>query len=287
VTGLRPHGFRRLVVAELFKLRHRPMLWVMLAIQAGLCALIPMIMYVVVRTSDKSNGAMSQSMQDLANDRLSFPGTLISTVSSSLSWGLPLLIVLTASAWGGEFAWGTLRLLLSRGTGRSDYCQSKVAAVFVIWMLLMGTGILCAFAAGAVATELANGNGLSAIGLTDIAEFVGKVLAGMLAGATYVTYTALLATQTRSTAFAVAGGLVTFFGDKLIGGIVLGLGFRPIAVLIKAGPSFNVGSLTGDSGGSSNPVPLAVAVLLIYSTVFLLATIRTLRQIDVTVAGVG
>ena len=281
------HRFGRLVSAEVFKLRRRPMLWIVLAIQAVLCGTIPMIIYGLVTTSERPNGEMSQSMQDLANDRLSFPGTLISTVSSSLSWGLPLLVVLTASACGGEFAWGTLRLLLSRGEGRADYVRSKVAAIFLIWMLVLGTGIICALATGTLATRLVNGNGFSAITVSDLNEFLGRVLAGMLAGATYITFTLLLATQTRSTAFAVAGGLVMFFGDKIVGGIVLGLGFRPIELLIKAGPSFNVGSLTGDTTGSSNPVPLAILVLLIYTSVFLMATIRILRRMDVTVSGVG
>jgi ABC-type transport system involved in multi-copper enzyme maturation permease subunit len=263
------------------------MLWVMLAIQASLCAIIPLIIYLIVSMNDSSNDEMSRSMKELTTNRLSFPGTLISTVSSSLSWGLPILIVLTACACGGEFAWGTLRLLLSRGEGRREYCFSKVTAIFLIWGFLLGTGVVSALATGTLATVLADGNGISTIGAADYVEFLGRIFAGLLAGATYITFTALLATQTRSTAFAVAGGLVMFFGDRFIGGVVVGLGFRPIELLIKAGPGFNVGSLIGDVGDTSNPVLLSVIILLIYSSAFLLATTRILRKIDVNVSGVG
>src|SRR4051812_33590784 len=117
------HRFLRLVSAELYRLQRRPMLWFMVAIQAALCALMPMLFYLVFRTS--SSDKMSQSMTELIQDRLSFPGVLTSSIVSSLTWGLPLVIVLAASSFGGEFAWGTLRMLLSRGLGRKEYCLTK------------------------------------------------------------------------------------------------------------------------------------------------------------------
>jgi ABC-type transport system involved in multi-copper enzyme maturation permease subunit len=263
------------------------MLWIVLLIQTGLCAIIPMVMYLVVRSNGSSKEEMSRGIQDLANDRLSFPGTLISTVSTSLSWGLPLLIVLTACAFGGEYAWGTLRLLLSRGEGRREYCHSKLTAMFLIWIVVFGAGIIAALATGSLATALAGGTGLSGIEASEYAEFLGRILAGLLGGATYICFTALLATQTRSTAFSVAGGLVMFFGDRIIGGIAIALEFRPLELLIKAAPGFNVGSLTGDSGSASNPLLLSVIVLLIYCLTFLMGMTRLLSRSDIQVSGVG
>jgi ABC-2 type transport system permease protein len=277
----------RLVSAELFKLRRRPMLWIMLAIQAALCAVIPMIIYLIVVVFGSPRDTMSSSMQEIANDRLSFPGTLITTVSSSLAWGIPLLIILTASACGGEFAWGTLRLLLSRGEGRGEYCHTKVAALFLVWSILFGSGIVVALLFGALATALADGNGFTTIGMADIGTFVGRIFGGLLAGLTYVALTALITTQTRSTAVAVAGGLVAFFGDRFVGTAVMGLGFRPIELLFRSGVAFNVGSLTGDSGNTSNPVFLSVVVLLMYCTAFVVAMTRLVRRMDITVSGVG
>jgi ABC-2 type transport system permease protein len=279
--------FGRLVRAELFKLRRRPMLWIMLAIQSGLCAIIPMVIYLVVRSSGSSQEELSGGIQDLADDRLSFPGALISTVSTSLSWGLPLLIVLTACAFGGEYAWGTLRLLVSRGEGRREYCHSKLTAMFLIWIVVLGAGIVTAFASGMLAVTLAGGTGLSGMQASDIAEFLARILAGLLGGATYIGFTALLATFTRSTAFSVAGGLVMFFGDRIIGGIAVALGFRPLELLIKSAPGFNVNSLIGDSGDAANPVLLSVIVLSIYCVSFVYGMTRTLNRSDIQVSGVG
>jgi len=263
------------------------MLWIMLAIQSALCAIIPMVIYLVVKTSGSSDEEMSRGFQDLADDRLSFPGALISTVSTSLSWGLPLLIVLTACAFGGEYAWGTLRLLISRGEGRQEYIHSKLAALFLVWIVLFGAGIVAALATGTLATVLAGGSGLSAVDASDYAEFVARLLAGLLGGATYICFTALLATQTRSTAFSVAGGLVMFFGDRIVGEIAIALGYRPLELLIKATPGFNVRSLTGDSGGASNPILLSIIALTIICASFVLGMTRTLKRSDLQVSGVG
>jgi hypothetical protein len=159
--------------------------------------------------------------------------------------------------------------------------------MFIIWVVIFGAGITAALASGSLATALASGTGPSGIEASDYVEFLGRILAGLLGGATYICFTALLATQTRSTAFSVAGGLVMFFGDRIIGGIAVALEFRPLELLIKAAPGFNVGSLTGDSGNTSNPVLLSVILLLIYCISFLLGMTRQLNRSDIQVSGVG
>jgi ABC-2 type transport system permease protein len=279
--------FAALVGVELFKLRRRPMLWIMLGFQVSLCAVIPVIMFLLVRSDSSSRDQLTERMRDLADDRLSFPGTLLSTVSSSLTWGLPLIIVLTACAFGGEFAWGTLRLLVSRGEGRREFCLSKMAALFLIWLVMMMAGILASLATGALGTAWTGGKGPSAITVSNLADFGGLLLAGMLAAATYIAVTSLLAIQTRSTAFAVAGGLVLYFGDRILTGVAVGLGFRPLELLLRSGLSFNVSSLIGESGDTSNPMLLSVIVLLIYGSVAAFGTTLILRRIDIGVSGVG
>jgi ABC-2 type transport system permease protein len=279
--------FTRLVGAELFRLRKRPMLWIMLAIQSGLCAILPMLFYLVYRTSNSSGDKMSSSMRDLINERLSFPGTLTSSVLSSLSWGLPLLIVLTASAFGGEFAWGTLRLLLSRGQGRKEYCLTKATALGLCWLLLLGCGIVSSLVVGTVATALAHGAGPSVLNAKDLLTFGEYIAAGVLAGAAYIALVGLFAIQVRSTAFAVASGLGVYFGDRIVGGIASGLGYGPIELIVRAGMNYNVSSLVGQAGDKPNPAPLAILILVMYSTAAVMAAMRLLSRHDATVSGVG
>jgi ABC-2 type transport system permease protein len=279
--------FSRMVGAELFKLRKRPMLWMMLAIQTGFCAILPMLFYLVYRTSNSSGDNMSSSMRDLINERLSFPGTLTSSVLSSLSWGLPLLIVLTASAFGGEFAWGTLRLLLSRGQGRKEYCLTKATALGFCWLLLLASGIVSSLVVGTAATALAHGAGPSALDTSDILTFGGYIAAGILAGAAYIALVGLFAVQVRSTAFAVAAGLGVYFGDRIVGSIASGLGYGPIELIVRGGMNYNVSSLVGQAGDKPNPAPLAILILIIYSTAAVVAAMRLLSRHDVAVSGVG
>jgi ABC-2 type transport system permease protein len=276
-----------MVAAELFRLRKRPMLWIMLAIQTGLCAILPMLFYLVYRTSNSSGDKMSSSMRDLINDRLSFPGTLTSSVVSSLSWGLPLLIVLTASAFGGEFAWGTLRLLLSRGQGRKEYCLTKATAISLCWLLFLGCGIVSSLVVGTAATALAHGAGPSNLDSGDLLRFGGYVAAGILAGAAYIALVGLFAVQVRSTAFAVAAGLGVYFGDRIVGSVASGLGYGPIELIVRAGMNYNVSSLVGQAGDKPNPAPLAILILMTYSTAAVVAAMRLLSRHDVTVSGVG
>jgi ABC-2 type transport system permease protein len=277
--------FIRIVGAELFRLRRRPMLWIMVAIQVGLCALMPMLFYLIYRTS--SADELSASMREIMHDRLSFPGILTSSVVSSLTWGLPLLVVLTASSFGGEFAWGTLRMLLSRGLGRKEYCLTKSTALALCWVLLMVAGTITSLIVGTLAAMLANGSGPSAIQGSDLVAFVGYLAAGLLAGTAYIALVGLFAMQVRSTAFAVASGLGLYFGDRIIGGIAAGLGYAPIETIIRAGLNYNVSSLIGEAGDNPNAAPLAVIVLLMYTISAAIGTIQLLRKHDVSVSGVG
>jgi ABC-type transport system involved in multi-copper enzyme maturation permease subunit len=230
---------------------------------------------------------MSQSVSDILHDRLSYPGVLTSAVVSSLTWGLPLVIVLTASSFGGEFAWGTLRMLLSRGLGRKEYSLTKFTALLICWLVLMAAGTVSALATGTLAARLADGAGIGATGTQDLLLFLGYAGAGLLAGATYIALVGLFAMQVRSTAFAVASGLAIFFGDRIVGGIATGLGYGPIELIVRGGMNYNVSSLSGEAGSNPNPAPLAILILLIYASSAIVGTVRLLKRHDITVSGVG
>ncbi len=247
--------FGRLVGAELFRLFRRPMLWIMVAIQVGLCALTPILFYLIYRTS--SADELSAGMRDIMHNRLSFPGVLTSSVVSSLTWGLPLLIVLTASSFGGEFAWGTLRMLLSRGLGRKEYCLTKSTALALCWILLMVAGTFTSLIIGTLAAQLAHGSGPTAIEVNDLFTMVSYLAVGLLGGVAYVALVGLFAMQVKSTSFAVASGLAIYFGDRIVGGIAAGLGYAPIETIIRAGMTYNLSSLIGQAGDKPNPSLLA------------------------------
>jgi hypothetical protein len=51
--------------------------------------------------------------------------------------------------------------------------------------------------------------------------------------------------------------------------------------------NYNVSSLVGQAGDKPNPAPLAILILVIYSTAAVVAAMRLLSRHDVTVSGVG
>ena len=137
--------FRRLVRLERFKLRRRPLPKILLAVLCGLTFGIPWLFYLTLGgVGSDPVGVDSRKILD----QLVFPDVLDASVVRSLTFGLPLLVVLTAMAFGGEFAWGTVRLLLARGEGRGAYVASKLAAVALWWLLALAVGTGAALVAG-------------------------------------------------------------------------------------------------------------------------------------------
>ena len=87
--------------------------------------------------------------QDLYNaneyDRIALPSSLSNAVQAGSSFAWLLVIILTASVLGTEYAWGTLRNVLARGTGRWQFLAGKGA--LLVLLSLAGMLILTALTA--------------------------------------------------------------------------------------------------------------------------------------------
>ena len=112
VSAVRPAGphdapvaeFRRLVRLERFKLSRRPLPKILLVILALITFAIPWVFYLAL---GGIGGDPIGVDNDWLLDRLVFPGVLDAAVENGFSFGLPLLVVLTATFFGGEFAFKT------------------------------------------------------------------------------------------------------------------------------------------------------------------------------------
>ena len=148
----------RVIAWELVKLGKRPLTWALLTLLAAGVAVALLGFYALgssgqVTFYDK-NGQVTSAAQGLANFIL--PGALKSTLDVTQQLASWLLVVLTATALGMEEAYGTLRVMLSTGLGRTGYLLGKLAALGIVivasvlasLVVGLGCGLLIGAAAG-------------------------------------------------------------------------------------------------------------------------------------------
>src|SRR5918998_1319453 len=116
---------------EWFKLRKRPMSYAVLLILAAFLATNQLLL----------NG-------------LVLPEALPTLFANVQNLGSIMLIILTTVSFGGEFGWGTVRLLLGRGEGRAQFIVGKALALAGWTLLLLVAGLLTGFAASILITLL-------------------------------------------------------------------------------------------------------------------------------------
>src|SRR3990170_3779055 len=133
------------VRAELFKLRKRPAVWVLLAAAAVLSQvfgyLIPYLSYV---TDDTENFGEAVPRGELLASTL--PDQLvINTIGGFPVFAGALALVLGALLFGGEYGWGTVKTMLTQRPGRASVLLGQLMAMGVA--LLVAVTVL--FATGA------------------------------------------------------------------------------------------------------------------------------------------
>ena len=139
----------RLVFTELFKVRKRWMPWILLAVMIVLLALFQFSMY-----------AAYQSMTDRPEDMQSILTLPLSTeviFSMAQAIGSILLVILTASVVGTEYAWGTVRTNIIRGMGRNRYLLSKLTAILTLTITALLVTFIFGFVFTIVTTALTDG----------------------------------------------------------------------------------------------------------------------------------
>lgn len=158
------------------------------------------------------------------------PGSISSALVLSQDIGVILIAILTASVLGTEYAWGTLRPILARGTGRWQYLTSKLA---LMALLALGAMIVVAVAttmssllAGALA-EAPPAREVSAA-WTEAGTAVAKAWVGLLP---YIALAALITVVFSSSVAGIALALVYNFAEEILVAILLNVfeGFDTVA----------------------------------------------------------
>jgi ABC-type transport system involved in multi-copper enzyme maturation permease subunit len=203
--------------------------------------------------------------------------------------GSVLLIVLTASVFGNEFNWGTLRVILALGAGRGRFLGAKYIALTLYAALLTIVGALAALAGSEIVSSIASlDRALPADFASQLVLTVGR------AGFTYLPYialAALIAVWSKSGGAGIAIGLVVYFAEGLVMSLLVTFN-RDYATIANFGLSRNVGAINRLSGPATGGGPpgtsalpdagQAALVLLAYTILFVGITVWRFRTRDVT-----
>lgn len=208
---------------------------------------------------------------DRTYSTFTLPGSIPNALNTVQTLGLILMSILTASAIGIDYGAGTLRSVLTQGTGRWPYLTAKLLTLAVLALL----GLVVAVASVAVSSTIASGlagTAPTAVGTATTWSDAGRaLLKAWVSILPYIALTAFVTVVARSSAAGMAIGLGYYFFEQLIVALLSNLfsWFQNVAdfFLVR-----NISAWTGGAGGFPGSAPLpdatqAIIVLAAYTLV--------------------
>ncbi len=192
---------------EFTKVFRRPMTWVLAGILALLVAGLYLTLYAALQASLSDPGA-SPGTPETLRSMLAWPqafSTLLGLVGGTGLGGL-MLVILVGAVTAQEYSWRTAHLSLSRGLPRPAFLLGEYTALVVAGLLLVLTALLVATPLTAWFTyQLTGGLNLAELNVAELGLSVVRTALSLLpfAGLTF-----LMAVLSRSTAAAIAVGLI-------------------------------------------------------------------------------
>ncbi len=155
---------------------------------------------------------------------------------------LVLIIILTSTIVGGEYSVGTIRLMFTRGPTRTQFFLAKIGAILVCIIL----GVLVTVPIGILTGALLNlftGIGINFSFLTASWFFhsILRLFIMMFGLFMFAMIALCLSTLGRATAAGIAGALVWWGLEAILGGVFLLIGNElggSLATVAKAIPNF-------------------------------------------------
>ena len=288
-----------LLRSELFRLRRRWMTWILLLMVVVLAIVLYFVIYASVQAqiqaiqsgaAPSTNGPpqteaqLREQLQTLRPSRV--PSFGLGVVAG---FGSVLLIVLTASVFGNEFNWGTLRVILALGAGRERFLAAKYVALVLYAALFTIAGVVAAFVSSEIVSSLASlDRTLPADYWTALAASVARAVFTFLP---YIALAALIAIWSKSGGAGIAIAMVVYFAEGIVMGLLVAIN-TDYATIANSGLSRNVTAIQnlaasspprGAPGASTLPDPGQAAVVLVaYTVAFVAIAVWRFRSRDVT-----
>ncbi len=186
---------------EWFKLRRRWVPWILL----GFVLVVNQLIFWLVATL--SDDISYQSTAENIANGLGF----------SAFFGPFIAVILAAVVVGGEYGWGTLRSVLTRGTGRWQLLTSKVAVVVLftaaLLIILCITVTISGFIAEAALTQPETTESYGDISALDLLALFGRMLYAFLP---YITLALFLVVLTTSNGVGIALSMGYYIAENII-----------------------------------------------------------------------
>ena len=186
---------------EWFKLRRRWVPWILL----GFVLVVNQLIFWLVATLTDDISYQSTS-ENIANG-----------LGFSAFFGPFVAVILAAVVVGGEYGWGTLRPVLSKGAGRWQLLASKVSVVVLftaaLLIILCITVTISGFIAEAVLTAPETTEPYGDISALDLLALYGRMLYAFLP---YVTLALFLVVLTGSNGVGVALSMGYYIAETII-----------------------------------------------------------------------
>ena len=219
------------------------------------------------------------------------PETITSN-SDSLPFLVPFILIFTASVFGVEFGWGTLRTTIMSGSGRWQLLTAKLVVVIVAFVAALvitdAAAAVSSIAAGIIPPDEPGGL-VNSEGWGQAFESQGKTIYALVP---YVVLAMFLTTLTQSTAQGTALSLIVYVVDFSVLPPILGLvswleNIREFLLSDTAGEwmtryTFEIEEVTA-GGPLEQPDPIqAFFVMLAYILVMGGATYWLFQRRDIT-----
>lgn len=292
----------RLIAVEFFKLRKRMMTWLVTAVLVALVILLYSILWNVSgRAGGFRDAGRFVTYQSLRRSLFLSAGVPIA-LNVCAAFGTLLAIILAAGAAGGEYAWGTVRLMATASSGRLRLISARLIVVggLVAGGVLLAVAVALAYSAIITAVNGgASWDFLTAGWLKD--QFL-SYLRTVFVMAPYVALAFAAATIGRSTLAGVGAGIGVAFLEPLISGLMR-LGGTPWhgipSYLISANrniillqnhlppgvPSFGGPDARDAASGSVHSVEASSIILAAWIVGFIAVAFAVYRRRDITAGG--
>ncbi len=186
---------------EWFKLRRRWVPWIVL----GFVLVIVQLLFWLVATLGDDVSYQSPT-ENIANG-----------LGFSAFFGPFVAVILAAAVLGGEYGWGTLRPVLSKGAGRWQFMASKVAVVVLvtaaILIILSITVMISGFIAEAILTADPQVEGYGAISWVDLLALFGRMIYAFVP---YIALALFLVVLTTSNGVGIGLSLGYYIAETVI-----------------------------------------------------------------------
>ena len=186
---------------EWFKLRRRWVPWILLGF---VLVIVQLLFWLVATLSD--DVSYQSPAENIANG-----------LGFSAFFGPFIAVILAAAVLGGEYGWGTLRPVLSKGAGRWQFLTSKVAVVVLVTVAILVimsiTVMISGFIAEAVLTADPQAEGYGVIGWSALLGLFGRMIYGFMP---YIALALFLVVLTGSNGVGIGLSLGYYIAETVI-----------------------------------------------------------------------